>query len=115
MPEVDEIKDEVMATVESELDAWESFYKKFREDYSRIAEYEKKIDKLQEEIQRRDSLLKRKLEREKGPLFAFTGAFVVVSAVFIKLISGSLNVWLYFFGGLLIGLGAFSLLYLWTR
>ena|SRR3990172_1194937 len=115
MPEVDELKDEVVAAVDSELDAWDSFYKTYKEDYGRITEYEKKIERLQEEIERMDKSVVQKLEREKGTLIFATIGFIMVSGLFIKLLSNSLNVWLYFFGGFMIGLGAFSLLYLWTR
>jgi formiminotetrahydrofolate cyclodeaminase len=115
MPELDEIKDELMATVESDVDAWESFYQRYKEDYAKIARYEKKIERLQEQLKDSNSVVKRKLERERGTLLLATGAFIVVAAFFLQIISTTLNVWLYFLGGLLIGLGAFSLLYLWTR
>lgn len=115
MPEVDEIKDEVVAAVDSELDAWDSFYETYKEDYGRITEYEKKIERLQEEIKRRDKSIVQKLEREKGTLFFATIGFFLASGLFITLLTNSLNVWLYFFGGFMIGLGVFSLLYLWTR
>ncbi len=115
MPELDEIKDELMATVESDVDAWETFYQRYKQDYAKIAGYERKIERLQEQLKDRDSLVKRKLERERGTLLFATVAFIVVAAFFLQIISTTLNVWLYFLGGLLIGLGAFSLLYLWTR
>jgi hypothetical protein len=115
MVEAEEIKDELIANVESELDAWEGFYKKFKKDYEKIGDYEKKIANLQDEIEKRDSLVKRKLERERGSLLLITAVFIIITVVFMELVSNSLNVWLYFFSGVLIGLGGFLLLYLWTR
>jgi hypothetical protein len=115
MPELDEIKDELMADVEADVDAWESFYQRYKEDYAKIAEYEKQIQRLKEELKDRDSLVKRKLEKEKGTLLIATAAFVLGAAFFLQIISTTLDVWLYFLGGLLIGLGGFSLIYLWTR
>lgn len=115
MAEVEEIKDEVIATVESELDAWESFYRKFKKDYAKISEYEKRIRELEEELEKRDSLVKKKLEKERGSLLVLTGGFIAASLLFIQLISASLNVWLYLLAGMLIGLGGSALLYLWTR
>ncbi|HDH28643.1 MAG TPA: hypothetical protein ENH13_05880 [Euryarchaeota archaeon] len=115
MPDLNEIKDELMADVEADVDAWESFYKHYKGDYAKIALYEKKIERLESELKDRDSLVKRKLEKEKGTLIISTMAFIVVAAFFLQTIMTTLNVWLYFFAGLLIGLGAFSLIHLWTR
>jgi hypothetical protein len=115
MPEIEEIKNDLLANVETELDAWETFYKKYKDDYAKIDEYQKKIEKLQEEIEVRDNLLKHKLKKERGTLFLSTIAFVVVAVLFMELISKSVNFWLYFAGGFMIGLGAFSLFYLWIR
>jgi lipopolysaccharide export LptBFGC system permease protein LptF len=115
MPEVEELKEEIIATVDSDLDAWETFYKKYKEDYAKITRYQKKIEKLEEEIKYRDNVLKKKFEKEKGVLLLVTAVFIVISALFLQLISRSVNVWLYFIGGFMIGLGAFSLLYLYTR
>jgi len=115
MPDLNEIKDELMADVEADVDAWESFYKRYKVDYAKIAEYEKKIEGLEEKLRDRDSVVKHKLEREKGTLFIATAAFIIVAAFFLQIISATLNVWLYFFAGLLIGLGGFSLIHLWTR
>lgn len=115
MPEEEEIKQQIIDSVDAEVDAWESFYKKFKDDYAKIAQYEKKIAVLEEELKTRDSFVKRKLEKERWTLIFFTLAFVVVTGFLLQIITSTLNVWLYFFGGLLIGLGSFSLLYLWTR
>ncbi len=115
MAELDEIKKEVFSDVETELDAWESFYRKFKQDYARIAEYENRIAGLEEELKNRDRLLKGRWQRERGSLLLLTSAFIVASLFAVLLISSSKNVWPYFFAGLLIGLGAFSLIYLWTR
>lgn len=115
MAQVEEIKEEVVASLESDLDAWESFYKKFRQDYARITEYEKKIQRLEDEIKRRDSLVKQKLEKEKGMLLVLTFGYIASSIFLLLLIASSLNVWLYFTAGMLVGLGGFALLYLWSR
>jgi hypothetical protein len=115
MPEIEDLKNEVVSGVDSDLDAWESFYNKFKGDFGKIGGYEKRIEELELELINRDKFLKGKLEREKGNLLLYTAAFIVASLLFIQLISNVLDVWLYFFSGLLIGLGAFSLIYLWTR
>jgi hypothetical protein len=115
MAEVEEIKDETIATIESELDVWEGFYKKFKGDFSRIEDYERKIEKLEGEIEKKNSLLRQRIKKDKGIFLLLTALFIVVTLVFIRIISNSINVWLYFYGGFLIGLGAFSLLYILTR
>ncbi len=115
MPSLNEIKDELMADVEADVDAWESFYQRYKEDYAKITLYEKKVERLEGELNDRESLVKRKLEKERGTLLIATAAFIGAAALFLQIISASLNVWLYFFAGLLIGLGAFSLIHLWTR
>jgi hypothetical protein len=120
MPEIEDIKNEVMSGVDSDLDAWGSFYEKFKGDYGKIAGYEKKIEELEKELINRDAFLKGKLEREKGTLLLYTVAFILASFLFIQHITNSLDVWfearlIYFLSGLLIGLGAFSLIYMWKR
>lgn len=115
MPEIDDIKDEVMSTVDSEIDAWNSFYKKFKKDYAKIGEYEKQIERLEAEIERRDSLFKKKMEEERGRLFLLTGGFVLVAAVFIRILLRSPSKELNLFGGFIIGLGAALVFLLWTK
>lgn len=115
MPDLDEIKDELMADVDADVDAWESFYQRYKGDYAKIAQLEKKIERLKGELKDRESLVKRKIEKEKGTLLIATTAFILVTAFLMQIITSTLNVWLYFFGGLLIGLGGFSLIHLWTR
>jgi hypothetical protein len=115
MPLVEDIKEEVLSKVDSDLDAWESFYKKYKADYGKIEEYQRRIKSLEEEVKNRDEHLRQKLRKERGTLLAISASFIIASALLLQIISTSLNVWLYFLGGLLIGLGSFALLYLWTR
>jgi len=111
----DEIEEEVLSDVDRELDAWEGFYRRYKEDYDRIAEYERRIETLEGELRRRESLLKQKLEEERGTLIGLTVAFAVVALILLQALSSTANPWLHFIAGLLLGLGSFSLLYLWTR
>lgn len=115
MPELDEIKKEVMLDVDSELDAWDTFYKKYKQDYEKISLYEKRIKDLEDELNDRDKLLQGRWEKERGVLLSLTIAYLLAAAFVVLVISNTINVWLYFTGGVLIGLGGFALLYLWTR
>jgi cysteinyl-tRNA synthetase len=108
----DEIRQAVLKEVENDLEAWESFYEKFKDSFERIRVYEQRIKKLEEEIKARDSVIKKKLEKEFKTIVALSSLFLIVVAIFINILSQSTNPWLYFAGGALISFGIFSILYL---
>lgn len=90
---------------EDDLKAWEWCYERFKSKIDKIVEYERKVEKLEAELEDRDRLIKSRFREEKNKLLTLMGFFAVASLIFVKITSQSENVWAYFIAGLLIGVG----------
>ena len=108
----DEVKKAVLKELEREFASWEEFYERYKEDLKKIREYEERIRYLEQEIERRDAAMKKKVQKELASIVLLSAAFLVAVAFFINILAQSSNPWLYFIGGALISAGAFSIFYL---
>jgi|GEM_PF-2602337 len=108
----EEIRKSILKEIEGDVEAWEKFYAKFKDSFDKIRKYEERIKKLEEEIEARDNIIKKKVEKEFKAIVALSSLFLIAVAIFINILSQSTNPWLYFAGGALISFGVFSILYL---
>jgi hypothetical protein len=90
---------------ESDIEAWEWCYSRFKSKIDKIAEYERRVERLEAELRDRDRIVDLKFKEEKTNLSILLVIFVIASLVFVRITSQSQNVWAYFITGLLIGVG----------
>jgi hypothetical protein len=90
---------------ESDIEAWEWCYERFKSKIDKIAEYERKVERLEAELRDRDRLVDLRFKEEKNNLIILMVIFVIASIIFVKVTAQSQNVWAYFIAGLLIGVG----------
>ncbi len=90
---------------ESDVDAWEWCYDRFKTKIDKIAEYERKVERLEAELRDRDKLVDLRFKEEKNNIAILMAIFVIASIIFVKVTAQSQNVWAYFIAGLLIGVG----------
>jgi len=88
---------------ENDIDAWAWCYTRFKSKIDKIAEYERKVERLEAEIRDRDRFVDLKFREEKQSLIVLMVIFVIASVIFVKVTAQSQNVWAYFIAGLLIG------------
>lgn len=104
-PNVDKLYREEKDKFETDIEAWEWCYSRFKSKIDKIAEYERRVEMLEAELRDRDRLVDLKFKEEKTNLSILLVIFVVASVIFVKITSQSQNVWAYFITGLLIGIG----------
>ena len=90
---------------ESDIEAWEWCYSRFKSKIDKIAEYERRVERLEAELRDRDRIVDLKFREEKTNLSILLVIFVIASLIFVRITSQSQNVWAYFITGLLIGVG----------
>jgi hypothetical protein len=112
-PNIDEAHEKEAERMGEELRTWEECYQRFKPEFDKIADYEKRIAELEEEIERRNRW-KIDLGEDKTTIVSMTVGFAIATLFFVKFISGSGNVWLFFIAGLLIGVGWATILRLWV-
>ena len=100
---------------ESDIDAWEWCYDRFKTKIDKIAEYERKVERLEAELRDRDRLVDIRFKEEKNNIAILMAIFVIASIIFVKITAQSQNVWAYFIAGLLIGVGWAVILKLVTK
>ena len=104
-PNVDKLYREEKDKFETDIEAWEWCYSRFKSKIDKIAEYERRVEMLEAELRDRNRLVDLKFKEEKTNLSILLVIFVVASVIFVKITSQSQNVWAYFITGLLIGIG----------
>ena len=103
-----EVKKEVRQETdrfESDVEAWEYCYSRFKSKIDKIIEYERRVEKLEAELRDKDRLVDLKFKEEKTNLSILLAIFIIASIIFVRITSQSNNVWAYFITGLLIGGG----------
>lgn len=100
---------------ETDIEAWEWCYSRFKSKIDKIAEYERRVERLEAELRDRDRLVDLKFREEKTNLSILLVIFVITSLIFVKITSQSQNVWAYFITGLMIGIGWTVIIKLVTR
>ena len=104
-PHVNEDFREEEDKFESDIDAWEWCYSRFKSKIDKIAEYERRVERLEAELRDRDRVVDLKFREEKTNLSILLVIFVIASLIFVRITSQSQNVWAFFITGLLIGIG----------
>lgn len=104
-PNVNEDYREEKDKFESDIEAWEWCYSRFKSKIDKIAEYERRVERLEAELRDRDRIVDLKFREEKTNLSILLVIFVIASLIFVRITSQSQNVWAYFITGLLIGVG----------
>ncbi len=109
-------KEEAINALESDMEDWEQFYDKYKFQLDKITDYERRIDDLEKKLAKSKTGrgFSKKTEREQTQIFSTTAIFVIAALIFMRIISKSNNQWLFFFGGLLIGVGTAGILKMWT-
>lgn len=108
-------KEEAIETLESDMKDWEQFYDKYKFQLDKVTDYERRINDLEKKLANsRTGGFSKKTEREQTQIFSTTAIFVIAAMIFMRIISKSSNQWLFFFGGLLIGVGTAGILKMWT-
>ncbi len=107
-------KDAINA-LEEDMKDWEQFYDKYKFQLDKITDYERRIDGLEKKLAKSQTGgFSTKTEREQTQIFLTTAIFVIAALIFMRIISKSGNQWLFFFGGLLVGVGTAGILKMWT-
>ncbi len=109
-------KEEAIETLESDMKDWEQFYDKYKFQLDKITDYERRINDLEKKLAKSKTGrgFSKKTEREQTQIFSTTAIFVIAALIFIRIISKSGNQWLFFLGGLLVGVGTAGILKMWT-
>jgi hypothetical protein len=90
---------------DSDIEAWEWCYERFKSKIDKIAEYERRVERLEAELRDRDRMVNLRFKKEKSNLTILMVIFVIASVIFVKITAQSQSVWAYFIAGLLIGVG----------
>ncbi|MFQ6136158.1 MAG: hypothetical protein ACE5PM_03155 [Candidatus Hydrothermarchaeales archaeon] len=106
--------DEIRSAIDEKFAEWEDFYQKYRVELDKIPEYERRIEELESRIERAKKGFRARYESEKPQILALTALFFIAALIFMRMISKSDNVWLFFFGGALVGLGSAGVLKMLT-
>lgn len=90
---------------DSDIEAWGWCYERFKSKIDKIAEYERRVERLEAELRDRDRIVNLRFKEEKSNLTILMVIFVIASVIFVKITAQSQSVWAYFIAGLLIGVG----------
>ncbi|MBU2559891.1 hypothetical protein KKA03_03260 [archaeon] len=104
-PNVDKVYMEEKDKFESDIEAWEWCYSRFKSKIDKIVEYERRVERLEAQLRDRERIVDLKFKEERTNLLILIVIFVIASVIFVKITSQSQNVWAYFITGLLIGTG----------
>jgi len=109
-------KEEAIETLDSDMRDWEQFYDKYKFQLDKVTDYERRIYVLEKKLakSKTGTGFSKKTEKEQIQIFSTTAIFVVAALMFMRIISKSNNQWLFFFGGLLVGVGTAGILKIWT-
>ncbi len=107
-------EEEAIKALREDMDDWESFYNKYKHQLDKVTNYEERIQDLEKEITTQRGGFSSRTDNEKMQIFTSTAIFIVAALMFMRIISKSSNQWLFFFGGLLVGVGAAGILKMWT-
>lgn len=88
---------------DSDIEAWEWCYQRFKSKIDKIAEYERRVERLEAELRDRDKMVNLRFKEEKTNLGILMVIFIIASLIFVRVTAQSQNVWAYFIAGLLIG------------
>jgi len=91
--------------LENDLEAWEKCYERFKSKIDKIVEYERRVERLEAELEDRDTILKLRYREEKNKLLILMVFFAIVSVIFVRITSPSENKWVFFIAGLMMGIG----------
>jgi len=101
--------------LKGEMKDWEDFYKRFKPRLDELLGYEEKIRDLESELDKKEKIVKVDLEEKKHEILFLTGAFLIASLLFLRVVSKFENQWAFFGAGLLVGIGLAYLSRFWLN
>ena len=106
--------EEEKSRFEEDLRLWEECYRRFKPRFDTLSGYEKRIEELEEEIERHKSILKMNIKKEKNSLVTIAVIVLIASLILVKIFASSGNVWASFIVGLVVGILGTVMIKMWT-
>ncbi len=113
--ELDKTAEGEAERLRDEMEEWERFYVRFKPRLDELLSYEERIRELEAELAERDKVVKLNLAKNKYQFAVLTVSFIIVSALFLRVIIRFGNPWVFFWAGVLIGVGFAYLTRFWIN
>ena len=111
---LDKNYEEEKSRLDEELRLWEECYRRFKPRFDTLSGYEKRIEELEEEIERHKSILKMNIRKEKNSLVTMAVIILIASLILVKIFASGGNVWASFIVGLVAGILGTVIIRMWT-
>jgi len=110
----DKSYEEEKSRLEEDLRLWEECYRRFKPRFDSLSGYEKRIEELEAQIERRDSILKTNIRSEKNSIATMVTILLIASLILVKIFASSGNVWASFIVGLFVGILGTVMIKMWV-
>lgn len=113
--ELNKFAEDEAEKLKSEMEEWERFYVRFKPRLDELAGYEARIRDLETQLEEKDKMVKLNIEREKYKFALLTASYLIATLLFLRMITKFTNPWVFFGGGLLVGIGFAYLSRFWLN
>jgi len=99
--------------LERELGEWKEYYQRHRSQMGAIVGYKERIQELEAELEKKKAILGEDFERNRSFLTLSTLFLILATALLIRILSWSGNVWLFLTAGFILGFSWGVLIKIW--